>query len=169
MKIGELSKAIQLPAMTIRYYETVGLLPQASRTSSNYRVYGREDAERLQFVKKAKHLGLSLGEIKGILHLYDRREATCSHVRTLLDQKLVHVDALLKELREFRTELIELSNAAGAVEDCRPSGGRICRFIEDAQVASGPRTLVILKRGARSGGEGAGRLREGMKTPIANQ
>ena len=98
-------------------------------------MYGAEDVERLQFVKKAKRLGLSLEEIKSILLLHNRGQATCVHVHALLEEKLRRVDALLRELQEFRAELSVLRDAAATMEDCRPSGGRICAFIERGDVS----------------------------------
>ena len=60
MKIGELAKATGLTTKTIRYYELNRLLEEPERTESGYRVYGQEAVEQLEFVKKAKRLGLSL-------------------------------------------------------------------------------------------------------------
>ena len=88
MKIGELAKATGVTAKTIRFYEEEGLLPKPARTLSGYRKYGPEDAGRLEFIHKSKRLGLSLQEIKGILQLHDRSEPTCTHVRSLLDEKV---------------------------------------------------------------------------------
>ncbi|MBI2935869.1 MAG: heavy metal-responsive transcriptional regulator [Chloroflexi bacterium] len=141
MKIGELARTAGLNAMTIRYYESLGLLPRPERTSSNYRMYEGGDIERLQFIKKSKRLGLSLEEIKSILQLHDRRQATCVHVRTLLEEKLARVDTLLRELREFRRELMRLRESAGGIEDCRPSGGHICGIIERGEVNISDQTL----------------------------
>lgn len=61
---------------TIHNYESVGELPEPERTPSGYRVYDRDDAARLRFVKAARALGLSLGEIKEILGLRDPRPGT---------------------------------------------------------------------------------------------
>ena len=145
MRIGELARAVGLTAITIRYYESVGLLPRPERTSSNYRVYGAEHVERLQFVTKAKRLGLSLEEIKGIFQLHNRQEATCVHVRTLLEAKLEQVDALVRELVEFRRELAHLRDTAGTMEDCRPSGGQICGIIERGEVGVSVQALTWLE------------------------
>jgi len=150
MRIGELAKAAGLTAINIRYYESMGLLPRPGRTSSNYRVYRAEHVERLQFINKAKHLGLSLEEIKGILQLHDRREVTCVHVRALLDTKLEQVDALLGELVEFRRELAQLRDTAGTMEDCRPSGGHICGIIERGEVGANIKALAWLEAAHRS-------------------
>jgi hypothetical protein len=101
--------------------------------------------ERLQFVTKAKRLGLSLEEIKGIFQLHERQEATCGHVRVLLEAKLEQVDALVGELVEFRRELAHLRNTAGAMEDCRPSGSYICGIIERGEVGVSVQALAWLE------------------------
>ena len=67
MRIGALARHFGINAKTIRYYEAIGLLPGARRTESGYRVYGTADVERLGFILRAKVLGLSLEEIRGVL------------------------------------------------------------------------------------------------------
>ncbi|MBI2867559.1 MAG: heavy metal-responsive transcriptional regulator [Chloroflexi bacterium] len=145
MKIGELSKATGFKDRTIRYYERQGLLPSPRRTPSGYREYGHGDVDRLQFVRKAKHLGLSLEDIKSVLRIHDRREPTCMHVRELLEGKLALVDSLLRDLRAFRKELAMLQEHAIGVEDCRPSGGRICGIIENSSFGAGQETLTWIR------------------------
>lgn len=142
MKIGELAKATGTTTKTIRFYEGEGVLPTASRTPSGYRAYRAEDISRLEFVRKAKRLGLSLEEVRGILGLYDRREPTCMHVRSLLDRKMAQAERALRELEEFRDELTRLRDEAGEIEDCRPSGGRICGIIERSDIAVAGEALV---------------------------
>ena len=88
MKIGQLASATGLTAKTIRFYEGEGLIPDPPRTHSGYRTYADSDVTRLEFILKAKRLGLSLDEIKGILRLHDRSEPTCMHVRALLEEKV---------------------------------------------------------------------------------
>ncbi|MCI0438955.1 MAG: heavy metal-responsive transcriptional regulator [Chloroflexi bacterium] len=131
MKIGELANATGLTAKTIRFYEDEGLLPPAPRTSSGYRIYGDEDVVRLEFVRKAKRLGLTLEDIKSILRLHDSSEPTCAHVRSLLDEKLAEVDRAIADLQRFRAALSDIRDRAGDIVDCRPEGGVICSIIED--------------------------------------
>jgi DNA-binding transcriptional MerR regulator len=138
MKIGELARATGLNTRTIRFYEQEGLLPDPQRTSSGYRVYGPQDVDLLEFIRKAKRLGFSLEEIKSILHLHDRREPTCLHVRSLLEEKLAQVDRVLEDLQKFRAEIVRLREEAGDLVDCRPTGGRICGIIEGASLGAGP-------------------------------
>lgn len=58
--IGDIAKRFGLNPRTIRYYEIIGILPKARRTESGYRIYSYETIERLEFILKAKALGLKL-------------------------------------------------------------------------------------------------------------
>ena len=137
MKIGELARTTGFSAQTIRYYETVGILPAPRRSDSGYRAYSPEDQDRLQFVRKAKRIGLSLEEIKGVLRIHGRHEPTCTHVRELLEGKLMQVDQLVEDLQAFRAELSVLRDETAGSSDCRPEGGRICVFIENSEFDDG--------------------------------
>lgn len=64
MKIGELATASATPVETIRYYEREGLLPQPTRTASNYRIYEEQHLERLQFIRNCRGLQMSLDEVR---------------------------------------------------------------------------------------------------------
>jgi DNA-binding transcriptional MerR regulator len=142
MNIGELAKATGLTTKTIRFYEEAGVLPGPPRTLSGYRVYRVEDIPRLEFIRKARRLGLSLEEVRGILGLHDRSEPTCLHVRSLLEEKLAQVERALEDLQGLRAELAQLRDQAGTMEDCRPSGGGICGIIEGSGVAVAGKALV---------------------------
>jgi len=147
VRIGEIANKVSLTPKTIRFYEAEGLLPDPGRTASGYRDYGQADVERLEFVKKAKRLGLSLGEVRDILKLHDRDEPTCIHVRSMIDAKLAQIDGVLRDLGELRTQLLLLRDASGTVEDCRPSGGRICSIIEDSSLQIGDQAHSSLDGG----------------------
>ena len=130
MKIGEVAKATGLTAKTIRYYELLQLLKKPRRTESDYRLYGPEDVERLEFIKQAKRLGLSLEEIQEVLTLHEQRQVPCVHVLALLDQKLAQVDTLMAGLAEFRRELASLREDSQARLAQLPEGARICGIVE---------------------------------------
>ena len=77
--ISQLADRTGIPATTLRFYETAGLLP-AGRTPGGYRVYGEDAVERLGFIIPAKRLGLPLEEIAGLLHVWaDGSCARCGH------------------------------------------------------------------------------------------
>ncbi|MBI3734719.1 MAG: MerR family DNA-binding transcriptional regulator, partial [Chloroflexi bacterium] len=60
MVIHELTQQTGVPAKTIRYYESIGLLPRPHRAENNYRQYTPADGERLRFIASARSLGFSL-------------------------------------------------------------------------------------------------------------
>ena len=150
MKIGELAKATGLTTNTIRYYELHRLLEDPERTESGYRMYGEADVERLEFVKKAKRLGLSLEEIREILILHERSQAPCVHVLALLDRKLEQVDDIMRELDEFRRELMRLRAESQVRLEQLPEDARVCGIIERGIHAKGELALAWLE-GRRKG------------------
>ena len=147
MKIGELARGAGTTTKTIRFYEQGGLLPDPPRSASGYRAYGLRDVKRLEFIRKAKRLGLSLEEIKGILQLSDRREPTCVHVKTLLDEKIQRLEQVVRDLRDFRVELLALRDQAGAMVDCHPTGGNVCGIVERSELTLDPVSFAFLRSG----------------------
>ena len=144
MKIGELANATGLTTKTIRYYELNRLLDEPRRTDSGYRLYDSEAVERLEFIKKAKNLGLSLEEIRDILVLYEQRLSPCVHVLALLDRKLEQVDNMIRNLDEFRRELLRLRLESQVRLEQLPEESRVCGIIERGIHRTGevPLTLV---------------------------
>lgn len=111
MTVGQLAERTGVTADTIRYYERAGILPRAPRgASSGYRLYGAAALARLQLVRQARQFGLSLREIKTLLHAPDARhaEARCREVRQLLADKVAFFDRRIQELQEFRDTLAGL-------------------------------------------------------------
>ena len=86
MQIGELGEQLGVNPKTIRYYESIGLLPEPARSSSGYRVYDETDAERLGFIRAAQRRGLALDEVREILALRDGGQAPCDYVRTVISR-----------------------------------------------------------------------------------
>ena len=95
----------------------------------------------MRFIIKAKRVGLSLEEIKGILQLHDRDEPTCIHVRLLLEQKLAQAERVIRDLQDFTAELTQLRDGAAKLMDCKPLGGNICAIIEGSGIKVADMTL----------------------------
>lgn len=103
-RIGEFAALAGVTADTIRYYETIELLPPASRTSAGYRLYDDKDLARVRFVKQAQSLGLSLTEIKSLLTARGGAKE-CRQVRDLLRAKITQLDQQVAMVRAFRLTL----------------------------------------------------------------
>lgn len=106
LRIGSIAAATGLTPDAVRYYERVGLLPTAPRTSGGFRVYRPDTIERIQFIKRAQQFGLELREIRELLAPANGQERKqCQHVRTVLEQHLADLEARIRELQAFRRTL----------------------------------------------------------------
>ena len=108
MKIQEFSQLSGLSAKTIRYYESIGLLPSPQRTPNGYRDYDEQDLERARFVAGIRSLDLSLDEIAEILAMRDRREAPCRTLLDRIEQKANQIDERIQALRQMEIDLRQL-------------------------------------------------------------
>lgn len=121
MRIGEFAQRAGVAIDTVRYYERQGLLPPPLRRASGYRSYGAADISRLRFVRRAKMLGFTLEEIRGLLALSGRREDDMSGLKAAAAEKLADVEVRLQELTRIRDGLRTLIASCpghGALAQC---------------------------------------------------
>lgn len=119
--VGQLAKSTDTKAVTIRYYEDLGLLPSAGRTGAGYRFYTNKERDRLLFIRRSRALGFSLDDIRGLLSLSDQREASCAAVDAKVEEQLEQVRMRLRDLRAMELELERLSACCegGVIDECR--------------------------------------------------
>ena len=129
MRIGELGETVGLTTKTIRYYESIGLMPEPERTHSGYRDYSSEAAERLEFVKQAQASGLTLADIGSILEIKDAGGQSCEHTRLLLQRHLAALDAQIEAMQRQRTELAQLAERAGDLDPSTCTDANRCQVI----------------------------------------
>ena len=129
MRIGELARQAGVTAKTVRYYESIGLLPDPGRTASGYREYGAEALERLRFVRDAQAAGLTLRESGTILDMKAEGEGTCHHTQELLERHLADIDAQIASLEAARTELQVLSTRAAALDPAECTDPNRCQVL----------------------------------------
>jgi len=120
MRIGELAEKGHVTAKTVRYYESIGLLPEPERTESGYRDYSPVAVERLTFIRDAQASGLTLAEIASVLELKSAGERSCAHTTTLLERHLADIDTQIQRLTAARASLAELTTRAKRLDpgDC---------------------------------------------------
>ncbi|CAA7617016.1 DNA-binding transcriptional activator of copper-responsive regulon genes [Candidatus Terasakiella magnetica] len=109
MNIGEAAKLSGVSAKTIRYYESIGLIPPAGRKESGYRDYGRTEVEMLRFIHRARSLGFSVEDVSGLLALWRDRSRASGDVKAIA---LAHVEAIERkvvELNSIRKTLLDLT------------------------------------------------------------
>lgn len=132
MRIGEVGSAVGVDPPTIRYYESVGVLPEPDRTPSGYRMYSAEDVERLRFVTLARSLGLGLDDIREILGFRDRGEAPCGYVRAMLDRQVDAVAERIRQLEALSAELARLQLVASTLPDIEAEDPCVCHILQPA-------------------------------------
>lgn len=118
-----------MSATAIRYYEEIGVLAPPARTPAGYRHYDDDAVERLAFVRAAQAVGLTLGEIRGVVALRDSGHTPCAHVLELIGRRSREVSERIAELEVLRSELERLTDRAHRLDpaDCDPR--RICHLV----------------------------------------
>lgn len=107
MRIGELAKSAGVPASTIRFYESKGLMPDTQRTAAGYREYDETSFARLKMIRFGQSLGFSLDEMP---KFFAEKDQGWDHdmVMQRLLQKKYDVEALLKQLNQKHDQILTL-------------------------------------------------------------
>src|SRR3954471_2995484 len=111
MRIGEVASRSGVTVDTVRFYERVGVLPQAARTPSGYRDYATETVGRIELTRELQAIGFTLGEVVDALAAHDAGGATCESERWRLNAVLDRVDSKLAELTALRRRIVEAQDA----------------------------------------------------------
>lgn len=121
MTRGELARLCAVNPETLRYYEQRGLLPRPARTAANYRRYDESAVRRIRFIKRAQELGFTLEEVKDLLALQEREDASCDEVRARTAAKIDVVEEKIRALTAVRAELQRLTAECprqGPISEC---------------------------------------------------
>lgn len=121
MKIGEVAREAGVSISAVRYYERLGLVPEAPRTPSGYRAFDPSVVPRLRFIQRAQVLGFSLEEIRELLGLRSVPGARAAEVQRLARKKLEDVESKMADLARIHRSLLDLLRAcpgAGATREC---------------------------------------------------
>ena len=130
MKIGEVAESSGVPAKTIRYYESVGLIPAAERADNGYRAYRENDVRTLRFIQRARSLGFSVEGVGELLPLWQARSRASADVRAIALRHVEEVERKIRELQTVRDALLDLVHRCHG--DDRPDCPIIDTLAEDA-------------------------------------
>jgi DNA-binding transcriptional MerR regulator len=121
LTIGALAKRTGTKVQTIRYYEEIGLMPEAERTAGGQRRYGDAALDRLAFIRHARDLGFGLDAIRELLDLSDRPDRPCADVDAIARRHLSDVKRRIERLETLQLELNRMLTQCGEgrVADCR--------------------------------------------------
>ena len=110
LRIGELAKLGNVTPRTVRYYESLGLIPPGEREGAGQHRYPEQTVARFQKIDQLKALGLSLDDIGKVIHLYfedPTGKRAKIKVLEMLRGHLVETDIQLATLSQFRSELMD--------------------------------------------------------------
>jgi DNA-binding transcriptional MerR regulator len=121
LTIGQLADRTGCKVQTIRYYEQIGLMPEAMRTEGNQRRFGQAHHERLAFVRHCRELGFPLAAIRKLLRLADDPKQSCEAADRIARHQLQQVESRIARLEALRNELRRISRQCrgGRMADCR--------------------------------------------------
>ncbi|MCZ0963797.1 MerR family transcriptional regulator [Paracoccus benzoatiresistens] len=121
LSIGKLSAVTGVKVPTIRYYEEIGLLPEAERSAGNQRLYGVKAQERLAFIRHSRELGFPLDDIRELLSLSDQPDMSCAAADVIATRQLGSVKDRIMRLRALQQELERMLTqcAQGTISDCK--------------------------------------------------
>jgi DNA-binding transcriptional MerR regulator len=129
MLIGELASKTGLTTKAIRFYEAQGLLRRPQRTAGGYRDYGEDALGRISFIRAGQAIGFTLGELREVIAFRDHRQAPCSHVAALLEQKAADIDHRIAELVSLRDTLHALRERASRLDPAACPPTTVCHLI----------------------------------------
>jgi len=120
LTIGKLSAKTGVKVPTIRYYESIGLIPEAPRTASDRRLYGAESEQVLGFIRHARDLGFSIEAIRALLDMARDPTKSCEEVNAIAERQLEDVEHRIRQLTALRDELQRMSDSCkgGSVGEC---------------------------------------------------
>ncbi|WP_434357334.1 Zn(2+)-responsive transcriptional regulator [Parasalinivibrio latis] len=118
LKIGDLAKLAGVTSDTLRFYEKSDLLQPAGRSEGGYRLYSADEVSRIQFIIRAKGVGLSLDEIRELLTIrLEATEHSCAEVKHITQAKLDEIDHKIAELNRIRKALKRINDACCGHDD----------------------------------------------------
>lgn len=108
-QIGELASLLELSPRTIRYYEEIGLLNSIKRVEGGKRIYTDKDLQRLKFITRLKHLGLTLSEmleLEDIYQIHRTNKKVLPRLLELLDSHALKIDERITSLNKLKADIL---------------------------------------------------------------
>ncbi|MGC1107333.1 MAG: MerR family DNA-binding transcriptional regulator [Candidatus Acidiferrales bacterium] len=129
LTISAFAKRSGVASKTIRYWESLGLLPKAARSHTGYRVFDSAALRYVAFIQKSKAIGLTLAEMHEILHLARSGRCPCPEVFSWTQAK---AKSVAEQIRELSALLLRLKRIEREWKRCSCSSekcGDVCSLI----------------------------------------
>lgn len=126
--IGALARSTGCAIETIRYYEKIGLLPSALRSTGGHRIYDENHKSRLIFIRQNRELGFPLQDIRELIALAGDPNRPCADALSVVKKHLDEVEKKVTKLQQIRVELLSMASLCESV--CLGSSGPDCTIVE---------------------------------------
>lgn len=148
LRIQEVAAEVGLTTRSIRYYEEIGLLAPA-RSDGAYRLYDREDVERLLFIKGLRDdAGFSLAEIGQLLEDEEARARNRARFKATDDpaeRRALALDGIARVDRQIETLRAKITRLRAMINDARARRDRLAARVEEID-GGAARTHVHIER-----------------------
>jgi Cu(I)-responsive transcriptional regulator len=153
MNIGQAAAAAGVSPKMIRHYELIGLLPEADRNESGYRLYSEREVSVLRFIGRSRHLGFSIPQIAELIGLWSDSQRSSREVKTVAERHLASLEEKRREIEQMMAGLSELVQACPG--DDRPHCAILDTLSQHSLDKHQPRHRPQLKKGSAKEGEPA--------------
>lgn len=133
LTIGVLAERTGLNVSAIRYYEEVGLIPEALRRPSGHRVYGADAQELLTLIRHCRDFGFSVDDTKTLVSLAASDDRDCVEAREVAQVHLDTVRAKLADLQALERSLSKFVTAC--TEQCVGGPAPQCTILQDLSLS----------------------------------
>ncbi|UMZ74357.1 MerR family transcriptional regulator [Natranaerofaba carboxydovora] len=118
IRIGDLAKMAGVSTRTIKYYEEIGLISPADRSSGGFRYYTSDDLIKIKVIRNLQEMDYPLSQIKeffSIRNSSDSGNEAASKVLENLEEQVEEIDQKIQEYKQLKKEIMETKEL---VENC---------------------------------------------------
>lgn len=108
MNISKVATLTGVSAKTIRYYESINLMPDPARSPNGYRDYSDRDVDILRFIQSGRKMGFTLKDVANLLELWQDKNRASRDVRELAKRHMIDIEGRIHELEDIRDTLKNL-------------------------------------------------------------
>lgn len=130
LTVNELANRAAAAPHVVRYYLRIGLLKPRGHQENGYRLFGKQDAQRLRFIRLAKTLGFTLSEIRRITDHADHGKSPCGEVRKIIQQRIRENRARIDAMTKLQNRMESALELWESMPDGVPEGHHVCHLIE---------------------------------------
>ncbi|MGE0624774.1 MAG: MerR family transcriptional regulator [Pseudomonadales bacterium] len=130
LHVAELAARAGVTPATIRYYARISLLNPNREPDNGYRRFSSDDLHRVEFIRRAQGLGLTIGDIREILDTVSHGKVPCHQVRELVQSRLHSIRDRIAELQETEVRIEHALQVWQGMRGETASDGEICPLIE---------------------------------------